>query len=73
MNRQLERALKENREIEIIYMSGNETFSKRTIIVREVKGNYIKAYCLHRKQPRIFKLDSILAASYSGMGGRKNA
>ena len=73
MNRQLERALKENREIEIIYMSGNETFTKRTIIVREIKRNYIKAYCLHRKQPRIFKLDSILAASYPGMRGRKNA
>ncbi|MCE4051560.1 MULTISPECIES: WYL domain-containing protein [Bacillaceae] len=73
MNRQLERALKENKEIEIIYMSGNEIFSKRTILVREVKGNYIKAFCLHRKQPRIFKLDSILAASYPGMRGRKNA
>ncbi|TRZ37376.1 WYL domain-containing protein [Niallia circulans] len=72
MNRQLERALQENRAIEIIYMSGNECFTKRTILMREMKGSYIKAYCLQRKQPRIFKLDSILAVSFA-VAGRKKA
>ncbi|WP_445506400.1 WYL domain-containing protein [Niallia sp. 03190] len=63
MNQQLEKALKNKRAIEIIYESKNN-FTKRTILVKEVNRTYIKAYCLTKKQPRIFKIDSFLAASF---------
>ncbi len=64
MNRQLEKAFKEKKAIEIIYEKSDKTFSKRTILINDMQESYIKAYCLTKKQPRIFKLDSILAASF---------
>ena len=64
MVKQLEKAWKENRPIEIIYVKKDDAVSQRTILVYGVTDTYIKAYCLKKKQPRIFKLDSILAASF---------
>ncbi|WP_445487305.1 WYL domain-containing protein [Niallia sp. 03133] len=64
MNRQLEKALLENLALEIIYEKNDKTFSKRTILINDIQANYIKAYCLTKRQPRIFKIESILAASF---------
>ncbi|KLV17415.1 WYL domain-containing protein [Niallia circulans] len=64
MVKQLEKARKEKRPIEIIYVKKDNAVSQRTILVYGVTDTYIKAYCLKKKQPRIFKLDSILAASF---------
>jgi len=64
MNRQLEKAMLENRALEIIYEKNDHTFSKRTILIKHINDTYIKAFCLTKKQPRIFRIDSILAASY---------
>jgi predicted DNA-binding transcriptional regulator YafY len=65
MNRQLEKACEENRPIEIIYIKKDNSVSQRSILVLEMNETYIKAYCLAKKQPRIFKVDSILAASFT--------
>ncbi|AYV66345.1 MULTISPECIES: WYL domain-containing protein [Niallia] len=64
MVKQLEKAWKEKRPIEIIYVKKDNTVSQRTILVYGVTDIYIMAYCLKKKQPRIFKLGSILAASF---------
>lgn len=62
--KQLERAFVESKPIEIIYIKKNNSVSQRSILVHGVTETYIKAYCLAKKQPRIFKVDSILAASF---------
>ncbi|WP_312093840.1 WYL domain-containing protein [Niallia sp.] len=64
MKKQLEKAWKEKRPIEIIYVKKDSSISQRTILVYGVTDTYIKAQCLKKKQPRIFKVDSILAASF---------
>jgi predicted DNA-binding transcriptional regulator YafY len=64
MMKQLERACAEKRPIEIIYINKGNSISQRTINVNALNDTYINAYCLIKKQPRIFKLDSILAASF---------
>ena len=65
MKRQLERACVEKRPIEIIYMKKDGSISQRIIMVFEINNTYIKAYCSKKKQPRIFKIDSILAVSFA--------
>lgn len=64
MIKQLEKAWKEKRPIEIIYLKKDDSMSQRTVLVYGVTETYIKAYCLKKKQPRIFKVDSILAVSF---------
>lgn len=64
MIKQLERAFVEGKPIEIIYIKKDNSVSQRSIMVYGVTETYIKAYCLAKKQPRIFKVDSILAASF---------
>lgn len=65
MIKQLEKAWIEKRPIEIIYMKKDDSISQRTVLVYGVTDTYIKAYCLRKKQPRIFKVESILAASFA--------
>lgn len=64
MIRQLERAFVEGKPIEIIYIKKDNSVSQRSILVYGVTETYIKAYCLVKKQPRVFKVDFILAASF---------
>lgn len=64
MMKQLERAFVEKRAIEIIYLKKDNTVSQRLITINGVTDTYIKGYCLLKKQPRIFKVESILAASF---------
>ncbi|MEK4442357.1 WYL domain-containing protein [Niallia sp. FSL K6-0077] len=64
MIKQLERAFVEGKPIEIIYLKNDNSVSQRSILINGVTETYIKAYCLAKKQPRIFKVDSILAAFF---------
>lgn len=64
MIKQLDKAWKEKRPIEIVYVKKDDSISQRTVLVYGVTDTYIKAYCLKKKQPRIFKVDSILAVSF---------
>jgi predicted DNA-binding transcriptional regulator YafY len=47
--------------LEMIYLSEDNQISQRKLLVKEVNNEYIRAYCLLRKQVRIFKRDNILS------------
>lgn len=49
--------------ISIMYQKGSE-ITQRRIRVLEIKGSNIKAFCYLRSQRRVFKLESILSASF---------
>jgi predicted DNA-binding transcriptional regulator YafY len=49
--------------VEIIYQGKDGRITKRYIQVRLIKDGIVKAYCLQRKCPRIFKIENILAAA----------
>ncbi|MFP3390580.1 WYL domain-containing protein [Brevibacillus sp. SIMBA_040] len=62
MIRELERALKQQKNIQVIYLGKDGHTTMRTLRPLEVTGERLKAYCLTRKAPRIFAIDNILAA-----------
>ena len=55
------RSIEENRPLEMIYLAGNQELSQRRLLVKEVNDEYIRAYCLLRKQMRTFKRKNILS------------
>ncbi|MFB6465388.1 hypothetical protein ACE38V_01075 [Cytobacillus sp. Hz8] len=61
MDQLLSRSLKENIPLEMIYLSTRGQISQRRIWVKEVKGNYVRAFCTLRQQTRLFKIDHILS------------
>lgn len=63
MNYLVNSSLNKGIPIQIIYQNKSSVFSKRPIIVKAVNDSYIKAFCLTKRQMRIFKIDSILAVS----------
>jgi len=64
MLRLLQESYVSKRPIEVIYMSSNGLITQRSIIVNEINGQTIKAWCLLRNEKRIFKLANILSASF---------
>jgi predicted DNA-binding transcriptional regulator YafY len=63
VNGLFETSKEEQMPIEIIYISGKGKITHRTIVVKEVQSEYIKAFCLIKQQPRIFKRSNILSAA----------
>jgi predicted DNA-binding transcriptional regulator YafY len=55
------RSIEENMPLEMIYLAKNHELSQRKLIVLEVNEEYIRAYCLLRKQVRTFKRENILS------------
>ena len=55
------RSIEENIPLEMIYLADNQELSQRTLIVKEVNDEYVRAYCLLRKQMRTFKRENILS------------
>ncbi|MFK9095459.1 hypothetical protein [Bacillus salipaludis] len=55
------RAIEEHMPLEMIYLAANQDISQRKLIVKEVHDDYIRAYCLTRKQMRTFKRENILS------------
>ncbi|OUM96263.1 MAG: hypothetical protein A9Z00_07435 [Thermobacillus sp. ZCTH02-B1] len=49
------------RRIEIIYLSSDGRFTKRTIRVIDVRGGIVRAYCITSGAPRTFRIANILA------------
>jgi len=62
MNGLFLRSLEEKVPLEIIYLSADQQLSQRKCIVKEVNDEYIRAYCLLRRQMRTFRVDHILSA-----------
>ncbi|OIK11178.1 hypothetical protein BIV60_18675 [Bacillus sp. MUM 116] len=57
----LYRSIEEHIPLEMIYLSENQQLSQRKLIVKEVNDEYIRAYCLLRKQVRTFRRANILS------------
>jgi predicted DNA-binding transcriptional regulator YafY len=55
------RSLEENVPLEMIYLSSDQQISQRSLLVKEVNDEYIRAYCLLRKQVRTFRRENILS------------
>jgi len=55
------RSIEEHIPLEIIYLADSQEFSQRKLIVKEVNDDYIRAFCLTRKQIRTFKRENILS------------
>lgn len=55
------RSIEENMPLEMIYLSEDNQISQRKLLVKEINDEYIRAYCLLRKQVRTFKRDNILS------------
>lgn len=63
MNHLLNRSLEQNTAIEVVYLGKSGEITQRSIIVKAINETYVKAFCLKKRQARIFKKDSILAAA----------
>lgn len=61
MNPLFLRSLKEHIPVEVIYLSQDQQFSQRKLLIIEVNDDYIRAYCLLRKEMRTFRIDNILS------------
>jgi predicted DNA-binding transcriptional regulator YafY len=55
------RSIEENIPLEMIYFSEDQKISHRKLLVKEVNDDYIRAYCLLRKQIRTFRRGNILS------------
>jgi predicted DNA-binding transcriptional regulator YafY len=55
------RAIEENIPLEMIYLSKDQQLTQRKLLVMEVNDEYIRAYCLLRKQIRTFQRENILS------------
>lgn len=55
------RSIEENFLLEMIYLSKDNQISQRQLIIKEVNDEYIRAYCLLRKQVRTFRRENILS------------
>ena len=61
MNVLLEKSLKENFPVEMIYLAANNQITHRRIIVKEIHDRYFKAFCFLRNADRLFKKENILS------------
>ncbi|RNB79044.1 WYL domain-containing protein [Brevibacillus panacihumi] len=61
MEKELQRAISQQKNVQIIYVGSNDQATQRTIRPIKVAGNRLKAYCLTRKAPRVFAIGNILA------------
>jgi predicted DNA-binding transcriptional regulator YafY len=55
------RSIEESIPLEMIYLSEDQQISQRKLLVKEVNDEYIRAYCLLRKQIRTFRRENILS------------
>jgi predicted DNA-binding transcriptional regulator YafY len=55
------RSIEENIPLEMIYLSRDQQISQRKLLVKAVNDEYIRAYCLLRKQIRTFRRENILS------------
>ncbi|MBT2695551.1 hypothetical protein [Bacillus sp. ISL-55] len=61
MNIILEKSLRENLPVEMIYLAANNQITQRRIIVKELHERYFKAFCFLRNADRLFKKENILS------------
>lgn len=59
----LRTSLEECLPIDIMYISNKGEITYRSIYVNDIQEEYIKAFDIDKKQPRLFKRTSILSAA----------
>lgn len=57
----LMKSIKEQKPLEIIYLSKKGEITKRVIVVKKINERLILAYCYKQKQYRYFLTEQILA------------
>jgi len=57
----INKSLTEQIPLEMIYLSEKQQFTQRRIVVKQLNGEYIRAYCFLRGQTRVFKRNNILS------------
>lgn len=55
------------RTVELIYLGRDNRITQRRIVVHGVSGGIVKAFCLERQAPRIFRAENILAVQLAGL------
>ncbi|AZU61293.1 hypothetical protein [Neobacillus mesonae] len=55
------RSIEEHIPLEMIYLNKNQEITQRKLIIKEVNNEFIRAYCLLRKQVRTFRRENILS------------
>ena len=58
----IQRAMKDKRILEIVYIAKDGTISQRSIRVLSLKGEVVIAYCFLRGKKRMFQIGQFLAA-----------
>lgn len=58
----IERAMKYNQVMDMIYMDSSGKITKRRVQVFRITGDSFQAYCFLRGSKRTFKVDNVLAA-----------
>lgn len=61
MEKELQRAINQQQNVQIIYLGRTGQATRRTVRPHEIVGDRLKAYCLTRKAPRVFAIGNILA------------
>ncbi|MGG3884373.1 WYL domain-containing protein [Brevibacillus panacihumi] len=61
MEKELQRAIIHQQNVQIIYLGRKGQTTQRIIRPLELAGDQLKAYCLTRKAPRVFAISNILA------------
>lgn len=63
MIRELQRFMKHNQAVEIIYLDRHGRTTKRKLRIQAIEGRRVKAYCFTRRAYRVFMLERILAVA----------
>lgn len=61
MINQLRKYQSTGQPIELIYLDRNGKTSQRMVRILKISGDRVKAYCLTKRGPRLFVIESILA------------
>ncbi|GIO06193.1 hypothetical protein J31TS6_22210 [Brevibacillus reuszeri] len=61
MQKELQRAIDQQYLVQIIYLGSDGKTTQRKLRPSQITDDRLKAYCLTRRAPRIFAIDSILA------------
>lgn len=61
MIKELQRAINQQQHVQVIYLGRNGKTTQRILRPLKFAGDRLKAYCLSRRAPRVFKIENILA------------
>ncbi|GAA3404941.1 WYL domain-containing protein [Paenibacillus hodogayensis] len=54
------------RTVDLVYIDKQGRITRRTVIVRGIRGETVRAFCCEKRAPRLFAADRILAVFPAG-------